>query len=518
VQPDLIGGRYRVRRAVGKGGMGTVWLCRDETLDRDVAVKQVGLLPGESSTDTARALREARATAALSHPHVVAVHDVVQENGGAWLVMEYVPSRTLAQIVAEHGPLEPGRVAAIGAQVAAGLLAAHGVGLTHRDVKPGNVLVGDDGSAKIGDFGLSRTSEDTTLTSTGMISGTPGYLAPEVARGSTPSQGSDAWALGATLYAAVEGRAPYGGENALAVLHQIAHEDPARPQRAGTLEPVIAGLMARDPAERWSLTHAHEELRRLAARPRETTRELAPPTPHPTPTPTPTATLAAAAPAPADDTRHATPTATPAATSTTAPPTPPPDDTVPPRRRRPGPVAAGVLALLVAVAAVFAVVQLTDDETGGSGSPSGAVDEPTAEPDRNRSESPTQEPEATDSPPAEEQDDSGSTSGSPGASSGDEAVAFVDGYFDTVPDDVDSGWAMLSPAYQAETGRASYDGFWAEVADVDATDLSPAAGGDAVEATVTYQYEDGRTVEERQLLQLVPGEDGEPRIDGYQQI
>jgi serine/threonine protein kinase len=523
VQPDLIGGRYRVRRAVGKGGMGTVWLCRDETLDRDVAVKQVGLLPGESSTDTARALREARATAALNHPHVVAVHDVVQENGAAWLVMEYVPSRTLAQIVAEHGPLEPGRVAAIGAQVAAGLLAAHGVRLTHRDVKPGNVLVGDDGSAKIGDFGLSRTSEDTTLTSTGMISGTPGYLAPEVARGSTPSPGSDAWALGATLYAAVEGRAPYGGENALAVLHQIAHEDPARPQRAGTLEPVIAGLMARDPAERWSLTHAHEELRRLAARPRETTRELAPPTPNPTPTPT--ATLASVAPAPADDTRPATPAATPAAASTTgptapptAPPTTPPGDTTTSRRRRPGPVAAGVLALLVAVAAVFAVVQLTDGGPDGSGSPSGAVDEPTADPDRSRAESPTQEPEATDSPPADEQEPGSASDSRDGATSGDEAVAFVDGYFDTVPGDVDTGWAMLSPAYQAETGRESYDGFWAEVADVDATDLSPAAGGDAVEATVTYEYTDGRTVEERQLLQLVPGEDGEPRIDGYQQI
>ena len=505
MQPELIGGRYRVRRAVGRGGMGTVWLCRDETLDRDVAVKQVGLLPGESSTDTARALREARATAALNHPHVVAVHDVVQEDGAVWLVMEYVPSRTLAQIVADHGPLEPGRVAAIGAQVAAGLLAAHAAGLTHRDVKPGNVLVGDDGSAKVGDFGLSRMSEDATLTSTGMISGTPGYLAPEVARGSTPSPGSDAWAFGATLYAAVEGRAPYGGENPLAVLHQIAHEDPPRPQRAGTLEPVIAGLMARDPAERWPLGRAHEELQRLAALPREKTRELAPPTP-----------AGPVAPPPAGDTRPATPVAAPTRTTRTAPPAPAGDHPPAARRRRPGPVAAGVLALLVAVAALFAVVQLTGDgDPGDMGAETGAADEPTTKPDPTRSGSPTQEP--TDSAPAEEQPESGSGDGQ-GAASGGEAVAFVDGYFDTVPGDVDAGWAMLSPAYQAETGRESYGGFWAEVADVDATDLSPAAGGDAVEATVTYEYEDGRTVEERQLLQLVPGEDGELRIDGYEQV
>jgi hypothetical protein len=174
-----------------------------------------------------------------------------------------------------------------------------------------------------------------------------------------------------------------------------------------------------------------------------------------------------------------------------------------------------VVALLVAVAALFAVVQLTDDGDPGGAGVETAADEPTTKPDPTRPDSPTQEP--TDSAPAEEQSESGSGDGQ-GAASGGEAVAFVDGYFDTVPDDVDAGWAMLSPAYQAETGRESYDGFWAGVADADATDLSPAAGGDAVEATVTYEYEDGRTVEERQLLQLVPGEDGELRIDGYEQV
>jgi hypothetical protein len=174
-----------------------------------------------------------------------------------------------------------------------------------------------------------------------------------------------------------------------------------------------------------------------------------------------------------------------------------------------------VLALLVALVAVFVVVQLgDDDQPTGKDNEAGATDEPSARPERSRSASPTPDQGATTSPPADEQGGSGDPAGAPGGAA---AVAFVDDYFDTVPGDVDAGWAMLSPAYQAETGRGSYDSFWAGVADVDATDLSP-AGGDAVEATVTYEYEDGRTVEERQLLQLAPGDDGELRIDGYRTI
>lgn len=493
MQPELIGGRYRVVRAVGRGGMGTVWLCRDETLEREVAVKQVGLLPGESTTDTVRALREARATAALNHRRVVAVYDVVQEDGAVWLVMEYVPSRTLAQIVADHGPLEPGRLAALGAQVADGLLAAHGAGLTHRDVKPGNVLVGEGGAAKIGDFGLSRTSDDTTLTSTGMISGTPSYLAPEVARGATPSPASDAWAFGATLYSAVEGRPPFSGDNPLAVLHQIAQEEPPRPQRAGTLEAVIAGLMARDPADRWSLTRAHDELARLAATPGEPTGDLTPPTAVATPTvadsPEPTRSW------PADPTPTPTPLTAAAAR----------------RRRRPGPVVVGLLALLLAGAGVIAAVQLGNDaDPGGAGNQAGpprTTDEPSARPKGSRSPSPAPDDQQPSSSPADNQG---------GPASADEKVAMVDGYFDTVPDDLDAGWSMLSPAYRAETGRGSYDGFWAEIADVDASGLSAGPGTDVL-ATVTYEYDDGRTVEERQVLHLVEGAGGALLIDGYDQ-
>jgi len=186
MQPELIGARYRVQRAIGQGGMGTVWLCRDETLARDVAVKQVGLLPGESVTDSARAFREARSSAALSHRNVVTVFDIVQDHDTIWMVMEHVPGRTLSELIRDEGRLSPARTADLGAQVAAGLAAAHAAGVTHRDVKPGNVLVREDGVAKIGDFGLSRTAGDPALTQTGMVTGTPTYFSPSSPPAPTP--------------------------------------------------------------------------------------------------------------------------------------------------------------------------------------------------------------------------------------------------------------------------------------------------------------------------------------------
>src|SRR3954447_157604 len=198
MQPDLIGGRYRVRSPIGRGGMGTVWLCRDEKLQRDVAVKQVGRLPGESMTDSARALREARSSAALSHRNVVTVFDVVEESDAIWLVMEYVPSRSLSEIIREDGPLDPAVVAQIGAQIADGLAAAHALGTVHRDVKPGNVLIREDGVPKISDFGIARNAADPALTQSGFVTGTPSYFSPELATGHAPSPAADVRALGAT--------------------------------------------------------------------------------------------------------------------------------------------------------------------------------------------------------------------------------------------------------------------------------------------------------------------------------
>ena len=298
MQPDLIGGRYRVGKAIGQGGMGTVWLARDEVLQREVAVKQVGLLPGESVTDSARALREARSSAALSHRNVVTVFDVVEEEGAIWLVMEHVPSRSLAELIRESGPLDPAEVADIGAQVADGLAAAHAAGTTHRDVKPGNVLLRHDGVAKISDFGIARTVGEPTLTQSGLVTGTPSYFSPELARGAGPDQASDVWALGATLYAAVEGRSPYRAQqNAVAVLHEIATEPPPPPKRADFLEPALSRMLDPDPASRWSMADAAHALHRLAREhsPERTRTQtlggapatLAEPTPTPTPTPTP---------------------------------------------------------------------------------------------------------------------------------------------------------------------------------------------------------------------------------------
>src|SRR4051812_2317108 len=225
MHPTVIAGRYRVVRAAGRGGTGTVWLCRDETLHRDVAVKQVGALPGQDVRETARALREARLAAAVNHRNVVAVFDVVDDGGAPWLVMEYVPSRTLSQVIAAEGPLPPRQAAAIGAQVADALAAAHALGIVHRDVKPGNILVADDGLTKIGDFGIARRSQEQQLTQTGFVTGTPAFFAPELATGSVPTPAADMWALGVTLYTAVEGKPPFEPrDNALAMLTAVVHD------------------------------------------------------------------------------------------------------------------------------------------------------------------------------------------------------------------------------------------------------------------------------------------------------
>ncbi len=210
-----------------------------------VAVKRLHLqtwfTKAERDVAVQRAMREARITARLQHPNAVRVFDVVDDRGSPCLIMEYVPSRSLQQVVDANGPLPPAEVARIGTQVAAALAAAHRAGIVHRDVKPGNVLMADDGSAKITDFGISHAFDDSTLTSTGMVTGTPAYLAPEVARGAASDFASDVYSLGATLYMAVEGRPPVGaGEtNPIAVLHRVASGEWEPPTRSGPLTPML---------------------------------------------------------------------------------------------------------------------------------------------------------------------------------------------------------------------------------------------------------------------------------------
>jgi eukaryotic-like serine/threonine-protein kinase len=271
----LVAGRYRLDRQVGTGAMGVVWQAHDERLDRTVALKELLMQPGldEASAETARAraMREGRIAARLQHPHAISVYDVALDRGTGvgdqvvpWLVMEYLPSRSLATVLTEHGPLPPHEVARIGWQVAAALAAAHEAGIVHRDVKPGNVLIGQDGTVKITDFGISRASWDATVTRTGVLAGTPAYFAPEVARGEQPGPPSDVFSLGSMLYVAVEGEPPFGlDDNTLALLRTVAEGQVRPPRRAGPLIPILMQLLAQDPAARPSMPDAAAALSAL---------------------------------------------------------------------------------------------------------------------------------------------------------------------------------------------------------------------------------------------------------------
>ncbi|MFI6262909.1 protein kinase [Micromonospora sp. NPDC051006] len=261
----LIAGRYRLLDLVGRGGMGLVWRARDEMLHRDVAVKQVvppaWLADDERAELRARTLREARTAARLNHPRVVRLYDVVPVDGEPWIVMEYVPSRTLQDVLDAEGPLDPPRAARIGLAVLAALRAAHAAGVLHRDVKPQNVLVAHDGRVMLTDFGLAVfDGGDGAMTRPGMVLGSPQYVAPERAAEGVSSVEADLWSLGATLHAAVEGRSPYARSTAMATLSALASAPPDPAPHAGALAPVLAGLLRRDPRQRIDHDEAHRRL------------------------------------------------------------------------------------------------------------------------------------------------------------------------------------------------------------------------------------------------------------------
>ncbi|GII88026.1 hypothetical protein Ssi03_60160 [Sphaerisporangium siamense] len=263
----LLAGRYRLIAPIGQGGMGTVWRAADELLRQEVAIKEV-LLPPELGAEhraelRERTLREARAAASLrSHPSIVTVHDVVLEGGQPWIVMELVRGRSLDKIVREGGPLPPARVAAAGRAVLDALGAAHAAGILHRDVKPGNVLITDDGRVLLTDFGIATIAGDPALTQAGLLSGSPGYTAPERLRGEPDGPPSDLWSLGATLYAAVEGVPAFRRDNAAAVMAAVMMHEPRPPVLAGPLAPVLAAMLEKDPARRcppdWAAARLHE--------------------------------------------------------------------------------------------------------------------------------------------------------------------------------------------------------------------------------------------------------------------
>ncbi len=287
----LVAGRYRLLERIGRGGMGTVWRAEDELLGRLVAVKklhppQPHMDDDELATLFERTRREARAAARISHPNVIVVHDVVDDDGLPSIVMEYVPSLTLGERLKQQGALPVAEVARIGRGMIAALRAAHHAGVLHRDVKPGNVLLGEPGSSTgtqsvsyeadgtpvegpggrvvLTDFGIAQASGTSTLTRTGELIGSIDFLSPERIRGVPPGPEADLWALGATLFQAVEGVSPFRRPTAIETAYAIA-EEPVPALDAGALTQVIAGLLAKEPAQRLSAEDAERMLRLPAA-------------------------------------------------------------------------------------------------------------------------------------------------------------------------------------------------------------------------------------------------------------
>ena len=466
-QPGLVAGRYQVVRPIGRGGMGTVWLATDERLGRSVALKRIVTGAAAGDPGQARAMREARHAASLNHPNVVAVFDVVEHEGASWLVMEHIDGPTLSEAVRKRGAMSPRGAADLGVQLAAALSAAHSVGLVHRDIKPANVLIGDR-RAKLADFGTARAGGDDQLTTTGLITGTPTYMAPEVADGHEPGEAADLWALGATLYFAVEGRDAYASQgNALATLRHIATQEPDPPQAAGALGPVIARLMARDPERRGTAATARDDLQRIVAGGDAEA----------------TSVLPTAAPAPPGRT--------------------PSSSTVAGKPRSGGPggrsVLAGVvlaLLLLAALALAYALLrgEGAPDQSATSGTstptsstrPSSSTSSTTTSSSTTPSTSTSTTPSSTSTTPSS----SSSTSDPPDevAFPQDEVSAFLTAHFAQVTADPKRSWKNLTPKFQQENagGKKAYEEFWGGIESVSVSDISVDEETGVVDLTMTY--------------------------------
>lgn len=268
----LIGERYRLTDPLGRGAMGTVWAGYDEVLHRPVAVKELrvppGIPSGEMTAMRERMMREARTLGGLSHPNVITLYDVVDVAGDPYVVLELLPSRNLGEVIEEQGRLSVAQAASVGIAVAAALEASHKANITHRDVKPGNVLVAHDGRIKLTDFGIARRRDDLTMTATGLVLGSPAYIAPEVAAGEEVTPAADLWGLGATLFASLEARPPYDVDgDPVKTVTAVVHDDVPLPTRAGPLTEIITALMVKDPAGRLSLPEVRRRLRPMLADP-----------------------------------------------------------------------------------------------------------------------------------------------------------------------------------------------------------------------------------------------------------
>ncbi|OEJ38642.1 nuclease PIN [Streptomyces agglomeratus] len=348
---DIVDGRFELLERLGRGGMGTVWRARDTALHREVALKEV-LSSGPVAAGDAeatrvlreRVLREARALARISHPHVVTIHHIIDEEPHPWLVMELLPGRTLQHRL-EEGPLPPREAARTGREILAALRAAHAAGIHHRDVKPANVLLRADGRAVLTDFGIAAVQGSASLTMTGEVIGSPEYMAPERVRGSADLPASDLWSLGMTLYVCVEGVSPMRRGSTLATLAAVL-DDPVPPARqAGPLGPVLAELLVRDAAARPSA----DRLDALLAVAEAGHLPAPPPVPVP-PSPTRTDTPRPGTPRPGAPTPHVLPTVGPGSASATV-------SAGPRRGRAPLAAAAAVVALALLGAGAYAALK-----------------------------------------------------------------------------------------------------------------------------------------------------------------
>jgi hypothetical protein len=537
----LVAGRYRLQSQIGGGGMGAVWLAQDELLGRRVALKQVLTAPGVSAEEAdqqrLRALREGRIAARLSHPHAISVYDVALEHGQPWLVMEYLPSRSLAEVLNEDGVLRVDQAAQVGAQVADALAATHAAGIVHRDVKPANILIGEggpvEGLVKITDFGISHASGDVTLTQTGQITGTPAFLAPEVAQGHPMTEASDVFSLGATLYTCLEGTPPFGMEdNPLGMLHRVAGGNVVPPRRSGALTQPLQKILAADPADRPTMPQVRDELASLAAgRDGDTTTILLARTdvgaggPGRTRTTSFPAGAAAAATAgsaaagaeaaPTPQPSTPPPPPAPARPATVGPPpaAPPPadrglDSERGPRRGRGLWVAAALVALVLAgLIAFLAFDPLSDQGSSASGSSTAASSSAAETTAASASEqAPSSSAPATASEPAAPSSDAAP------AKAGDVDKAVKD-FFKGVPNDLQAAYALTSPGFQSQHPFANFSGFWDDFKDVRVANIRPQDGATSASVDITYVRPDNSQQTERHLFSFVEGDDGSLLLD-----
>jgi len=448
----VIAGRYTLDRQIGRGGSGTVHLARDEVLGRLVAIKRIGVIPGSDSPGLERAEREARLAAALNHPHVVSVFDLVDEQDVRWLVMEYVDGDTLSERVRTSGPMAAEEAAALLAQTADALVEAHAHGIVHRDVKPSNIMI-SGGSAKLNDFGIARSEDDDSLTQTGLVTGSPAYLAPEVASGASATPASDVWSLGATLYHAVTGTPPYDvGDNLIGALYKIVHEDPPRLPDDHPLAGLLTVMMNRDPNARWPMPRVRDELTRVARGQASTV------------APAPAATTTAG-----PERTGELPTLREPATAAGAPP-----------RRRAArwgwPVAEAVLAV-AAIAAAYV--------WAGRGTPEALPEE------RQPTSAETSQTPASSAPPATAED------------TRKQMDAFIGSYLSTVTSDPRAAFDQLTPEFQdASGGFKGYMGWWDQVRSASLVEVTSDPSDLTVGYTVDYVMTSGERSTQRVRLQL----------------